>query len=198
MKPSTFSMPMRSTWRRMRVAWFAILSIILRLVFEKEKLFLKKSMCPQHVGHDHLLVDQRVALEQVGVRGVVVDDHLVDLREAIDVALGQLLEVHAEAPVRIADREAAERGDLLHALVVEDLEGRVRRNPGQSRGRSLRLRFGSRAVGGQVGHWLLSSLAEEGPDRLHDPVLLLLISETSTLSVSSKCSFTSLRNWPDP
>jgi hypothetical protein len=36
MKFSTRSMPWRSMWRRTRVAWFAMPSIILRLVFEKK------------------------------------------------------------------------------------------------------------------------------------------------------------------
>ena len=36
MKLSTFSMPSRSMWRRTRVAWFAMPSIIRRLVFEKK------------------------------------------------------------------------------------------------------------------------------------------------------------------
>jgi hypothetical protein len=56
-------------------------------------------------------------------RRVVVDHHLVDLREPVDVALGQVIEVHPEAPVRVAHREPAEGGHLLHPLVVEDLEG---------------------------------------------------------------------------
>jgi hypothetical protein len=68
------------------------------------------------------LIDEVVAFEQVGVAGVVVDDHLVDLREAIFVALGELLVLHAEAPVGVAGGEAAEGGDLVDALVVDDLK----------------------------------------------------------------------------
>ena len=88
---------------------------------------------PVDVSHDELLVDERVSLEQVGVRGVVVDDHLVDLREAVLVALGEPLVLHPEAPVRIAVREAAVRGDLVHLVVREDLEdGREEVEPGLS------------------------------------------------------------------
>ncbi len=36
MKVSTFSIPRRSMWRRTRVAWLAIPSIIRRLVLEKK------------------------------------------------------------------------------------------------------------------------------------------------------------------
>ena len=93
-----------------------------RSVERKQKLFLKKSTCAVDVRHDELLVDERVSLEQVGVRGVVVDDHLVDLREAVLVALGEPLVLHAEAPVRVAVREAAVRRDLVHLVVGEDLE----------------------------------------------------------------------------
>ena len=46
MKSSTFSTPILSIHRRTRVAWFAISSIILRLVCAKQKLFLKKSQWP--------------------------------------------------------------------------------------------------------------------------------------------------------
>ena len=46
MKSSTFSTPSLSIQRRTRVAWLAISSIIRRLVWAKEKLFLKKSQCP--------------------------------------------------------------------------------------------------------------------------------------------------------
>ena len=60
------------------------------------------------VGHDQLLVDQLVAPQQVGVAGVVVDDHLVDLLEPVAVALGELLVLHAEAPVGIAGGKPAE------------------------------------------------------------------------------------------
>ena len=77
---------------------------------------------PVDVGHDELLIDERVSLEEVRVRGVVVDDHLVDLREAVLVALREPLVLHAEAPVRVAVREAAVRRDLVHLVVGEDLE----------------------------------------------------------------------------
>src|SRR4029079_11651787 len=87
----------------------------------EEVVVLEEVDVAAHVRHHRLLIDERVALEQVRVRGVGVDHHLVDLRQAPLVALGELLEVHAEAPVRVARREAAVRGDLVHRLVVEDL-----------------------------------------------------------------------------
>ena len=75
-----------------------------------------------HVGDDDLLVRERVRAHEVGVAGVVVDDELVDLLEAVLVALAQLLVLHPEAPVRVAGREAPVGGDLVERVVVEDLE----------------------------------------------------------------------------
>ncbi len=42
---------------------------------------------PVDVGHDELLVDDGVIFEEVGITGIVIDDQLVDLREAVAVAL---------------------------------------------------------------------------------------------------------------
>ena len=77
------------------------------------------------VGHDELLVDHLVAPQQIGVAGVVVDDHLVDLLEPVAIALGELLVLHAEPPVRIAGGKSSQGGDLGELVVVEDLEDRV-------------------------------------------------------------------------
>ena len=46
MKFSTVSSPCRSMWVRMREPWLAISSIILRLVWLNQMLFLKKSLWP--------------------------------------------------------------------------------------------------------------------------------------------------------
>src|SRR5690606_41094947 len=48
--------------------------------------------------------------------------HLVDLREAVFVALAQALVFHAEAPVRVAVREAAVGRDLVHLDVAQHHE----------------------------------------------------------------------------
>ena len=77
------------------------------------------------VRHHELLVHDRVALEEIGVAGVVVDHHLVDLLQTIRVALRELLVLHPEPPVRIARREAAVGGHLVHLLVGQDLEDRL-------------------------------------------------------------------------
>ena len=125
MKSSTVSTPWRSMYDRTRVAWFAISSIMRRFVLREPAVVLEEVRVAEHVGHDQLLVDRSVGLHQVGVDGVVVDDQLVDLREAVGVALGELLVVHAEAPVRVAGGEAAVGGDLVELVVVEDLEDDV-------------------------------------------------------------------------
>src|SRR5437867_9555112 len=59
--------------------------------------------------------------QEVGVAGVVVDDHLVDLLEAVAVAFRELLVLHAEPPVGVSGGEAPQRGDLGQLVVVEDL-----------------------------------------------------------------------------
>ena len=74
------------------------------------------------MSHHELLVRERVALEQVGVGGVVVDDHLVDLRQPILVALRELLVLHPEAPVGIAAWEAPIGRDLVHLVIGQHLE----------------------------------------------------------------------------
>ena len=88
----------------------------------EREIVLEEIDVPADVRHDELLVDQRIAFEQVGVRGVRVDDHLVDLGEAVLVALGELLVLHAESPVRVAVGKPAVRGDLVHLIVGQDLE----------------------------------------------------------------------------
>ena len=45
------------------------------------------------VGHDQLLVGDGVGLLQVGVAGVVVDDHLVDAAEAVVVLLATCVRI---------------------------------------------------------------------------------------------------------
>jgi hypothetical protein len=63
---------------------------------------LEKIIMSINVGHDELLIDPHVAAQEVGVARVGVDDHLVDLLEPVAVALGELLVLHAEPPVRVA------------------------------------------------------------------------------------------------
>ena len=83
---------------------------------------LEKITVPVDVGHHQLLIDGVVGAHQVGVARIVVDHHLVDLRQPVVVALAQLLVGHAERPVRIARREAAVGGDLVEIVGVDDLE----------------------------------------------------------------------------
>ena len=63
--------------------------------------------------------------QQVGVARVVVDHQLVDLLQPVRVALGELLVLHAEPPVRIARGKAAVGRDRVELVVVDDLEDRV-------------------------------------------------------------------------
>src|SRR6185312_975233 len=150
------------------------------------------------VRHHDLLIGRRVALEQVRVGGIGVDHHLVDLRQAPLVALRELLVVHAEAPVRIARREAAVRGDLVHRLVVEDLvddrkevEAEVLRvafdlflDVAQICGQRLDRRHYFPLPRNSLMESMIASLP--------------LISLVTTRSSSSKCSVRSLMNCPEP
>jgi hypothetical protein len=100
MNSSTGLTPWRSMWRRTREAWLAKVSIHLRvgsrsmrettrssarpggsavLVGDLEGVVvLEEVVVAADVRHHQLLVGERVALEQVGHAGVVVDHHLVD------------------------------------------------------------------------------------------------------------------------
>ncbi len=75
-----------------------------------------------NVGHDDLLVDEMIALEQVRVARVIVDDHFVDLVQAVRVALVEPLVLHAELPVGIPVRKPAVSGDHVHFFEVENFE----------------------------------------------------------------------------
>src|SRR5216684_185660 len=86
------------------------------------EVVLEEVDVPEDVGHDQLLVHVHVRLEQVRVRGVVVDHHLVDLRQPVLVALGELLVLHPEAPVRVPVGEAAVGGHHVDLVVPEHLE----------------------------------------------------------------------------
>ena len=66
----------------------------------------------------------RVGPHQVGVAGIVVDHQLVDLLQAVGVALGELLVLHAEPPVRIARGKAAVGGDRVELVGVDHFEDR--------------------------------------------------------------------------
>ncbi len=77
--------------------------------------------------HDQFLIGDGVAFEQVRIRGRVVDHHLIDFRQPIFTAFGQLLVVHAEAPMRITRGKTAISSDFIHLIVSEDLEDGVKR-----------------------------------------------------------------------
>ena len=86
---------------------------------------LEEVAMPVDVGHHELLIDELIALEQIGVTGVGVDHELVDLRQPVGIALGELLELHPELPVRIPGREPAIGRDFVHLVVADDLEDRL-------------------------------------------------------------------------
>ena len=103
------------------------------------------------MGHDQLLVERVVAAHQVGVTGVVVDHHLVDLGQPVVVALLELLELHAERPVGIAGREAAVGGHLVEVLAVEHFEDGVEEIQAVVAGVALDLLLEGSQVGRETG-----------------------------------------------
>ncbi len=88
------------------------------------QVVLEEVRVPVNVGDDKLLIDKRIALLQVGVAGVVVDDHLINPAKPVMVLLGHPLILHAPLPVRVARREPSVRSDLVHLLVRAHFEDR--------------------------------------------------------------------------
>ena len=191
MKSSTLSMPMaldvaahaRGVVRH-RVDHLAV-------GLREEEVVLEEVDVPVDVRHHQLLVDQRVALEQVGVGGVVVDHHLVDLREAVLVALGRA----ARTPCRSASagsgsgsrRTPRSRSSVCsrgsRRSIGEEVEAVVRaRSPRSPRWMSRRY------AGKRLHRHGYLPLPEEVLDRVHDRVLVLDLARSRTRSSSSKCS----------
>ena len=108
--------------------------------FRRLYLGFRRQAVPIDMGHHQLLIDGVVGAHQVGVARIVVDDHLVDLRQPVVVALAQLLVGHAERPVRIARREAAVGGDLVEVVGVDHLEDGLVEVQAVARGHSPRSR----------------------------------------------------------
>ena len=106
----------------------------------------------EHVGHHQLLLQGRVGLHEVGIDRVVVDDQLVDLGEAVGIALGQLLELHPEAPMGVAGGEAPVGRDLVELVVVDHLEDHVEEVEAVLAGVALDLPPPPLEVGREVGH----------------------------------------------
>ena len=77
------------------------------------------------VGHDDLLIDKMVVLEQVRIARVIIDDHFVDLVQAVCVALVEALVFHAELPVGIPVGETTVSGHHVHFFEIEHLEDRL-------------------------------------------------------------------------
>ena len=103
------------------------------------------------VGHHQLLIDEVVALHQVGVARIVVDHHLVDLLQAVMVTLAEPLVFHAEPPMRIADRKARLGRDRVEIVGVDVLEDRGVEVEAVASGVALDLALHVRRVGRQVG-----------------------------------------------
>ena len=166
------------------------------------EVVLEEVDVPEHVRHHELLIGEGVALEEVGVRGVVVDDHLVNLREAILVALRELLELHAETPVRIAAGEAPVGRDLVHLVVFENLEDGGKEVETVASGDVLDARLllaqitGQRRVEGELAHAYFP--LPKNSLMLPTMASLSRISLVTTRSSLEKCSRRSFTNWPDP
>ena len=138
---------------RTRVAWLAMPSIILRLVLAEPEVVFEEVAVGVDVGHDEFLVGDGVGALEVGVAGVVVDDHFVDASEAVVVLLGHAFVFHAEAPVGVAHGEAAEGGDLVDLVVVEHFEDDVEEVEAVGFGGGADLLVGGGEFGREVGGW---------------------------------------------
>ncbi len=96
----------------------------LAICLTEADVVLEEVVMAINVSHDELLVNHLIAAQEVGIAGVVVDDHLVDFLQAVAVSLGELFVLHAEPPVGVAGGEPAEGGDFGEFVVVQNLEDR--------------------------------------------------------------------------
>ena len=104
-----------------------------------------------NVGHDEFLIHDGVGFLEVGVAGIVVDDHFVDASETVVVLLGHAFVFHAEAPVGVADGEAAEGGDLIDLVVVEHFEDGFEEVESVGFGGGANLFVGGGEIWGELG-----------------------------------------------
>jgi hypothetical protein len=86
------------------------------------QVVLEKIAMPVDVRDHQFLIDERVRFLQIGIAGVVIDDHLIDSAQPIMVPLAEPLVLRAKSPVRIPLRESAIGGDLVHLLVIAHLK----------------------------------------------------------------------------
>ena len=111
---------------------------------------LEEIAVPVDVGHDELLIDGVIAPHEVRVAGIVVDDHLVDFREAVLVAFLEFLILHPERPVRVASGEPAVRRDLVEVVGIDNLENGLVEIEAVAAGEPLDLVLEEAKVRGQV------------------------------------------------
>jgi hypothetical protein len=75
-----------------------------------------------YVSHHELLIHEIVTLKKIGITGVIIDDHFINLGQPIGVALRQSVVFHAEAPVGITARIASVSGHLIQLSIVQNLK----------------------------------------------------------------------------
>src|SRR5690554_2176130 len=88
----------------------------------EEAIIFEEIDVPVDMRHHELLVDERVALEEVRDARIIINDELVDPREAVFIALFEALIFHPKAIMRIADGEAFVGGDLAHLIIGDHLK----------------------------------------------------------------------------
>ena len=78
-----------------------------------------------NVRDDQFLIGDRIVGQQVGVTGVGIDDHFVDLLQAIRIALHQFVVLRAESPVQVANRKFCVGRQHAHFFVIDHFENSV-------------------------------------------------------------------------
>jgi hypothetical protein len=101
---------MNGAWMSIRVA--------------EPEIVLEEVAVAVHMSHHQLLIGELVAVHQVRVAGIVVDHQLVNLLQAVDVPLRQLLVFHSPPPVRVARGKTAVGGNGVQLFVVDEFEHR--------------------------------------------------------------------------
>ena len=88
---------------------------------------LKEIDVAVNVSHHGFLINKAVGFHQIGIRGVGVNHHFVNLLKPPLVSLLKLIVLHAEAPVGITNRETSQRGERVDLIAVDHFKNRLKR-----------------------------------------------------------------------
>jgi hypothetical protein len=100
----------------------------------KVVIILEKITVGIDMANDQFLGYPAIAMEEIGIAGIVIDDHFIDLGEAIGIGFREMLEFHAKAPVGIANRKAPLTGDHVDFIPLQDFKENFKEIKAKRRG----------------------------------------------------------------